>query len=178
MVALEIVALVLTGLGLAASIIYYANILNNANKTRELQLKSQELATETRQAQLFMQIYATYHSEEYIKAFEEIMRWEYTGYDDYMSKYGADVNPEAYLMYRKVFGYLEGIGVLVRRGLIDVSLVDDLMSGFVIGFWEKLGPYMVERRRQMDWPQIGEQIEYLYNEVKPIVERQRRELAP
>ena len=56
---IETIALVLTGLGLTASIVYYANILNNANKTRELQLESQELtrkaqeqALETRQAQL------------------------------------------------------------------------------------------------------------------------------
>ena len=78
MVSLEIVALVLTGLGLPASIVYYANILSNANKTQQLQL-------ETRQAQLFMPIYSTYHSEEYIKAFSEIMKWKYDSYDDYMA---------------------------------------------------------------------------------------------
>jgi hypothetical protein len=177
MVSMEIFALVLTGVGIMASIIYYANILNNANKTRELQLKAQELATETRQAQLFMQIYSTYHSEEFIKAIDGIMKWEYIDYDDYISKYGSDVNPEAYMMYRKGFGYLEGIGVLVRRGFIDVSLVDDLMSGAIVVFWEKLGPYIVERRKELNWPQIGEQIEYLYNQVKPIAERQRRELT-
>jgi len=170
MVSIEIVALVLTGLGLAASIVYYSNVLSNANKTQQMQL-------ETRQAQLFMPIYSTYHSEEYIKAFSEIMTWKYDSYDDYMAKYGLDVNPEAYMMYRKVFGYLEGLGVLVRRGLIDPSLVDDLMSGFIIGYWQKLEPYIVERRKRLNWPQVGEQIEYLYNQVKPIAERQRRELT-
>jgi hypothetical protein len=79
-------------------------------------------------------------------------------------------------MYRRVFGYLEGMDVLVRRGLIDPFLVDDLMSGAIIQFWEKFNPIIMEYRRRRDWPQIGEQIEYLYNQIKPIVERQRREL--
>jgi hypothetical protein len=124
-----------------------------------------------------MPIYSTSYSEEHIKAIEEIRQWEWEDYDDYMAKYGEEVNPEAYLMYRKVFGYLEGLGVLVRRGLIDPSLVDDLMSGLIIGYWEKFEPYFDERRRRLNWPQVGEQIEYLYNQVKPIAERQRRELT-
>jgi len=169
MASFEFIALILTGLGLTASIVYYANILSNANKTQQMQL-------ETRQAQLFMPIYFTYYSEEYIKAFSEIMSWEYDDYEDYMAKYGSDVNPEAYLMYRKVFGYLEGLGVLVRRGLIDPSLVDDLMSGAIVGYWEKFEPFFIERRKRLNWPQVGEQIEYLYNQVKPIADKQRKEL--
>jgi hypothetical protein len=45
---IETIAFIKTGIGLTASIIYYAkvlenaNILNNANKTRELQLKAHE----------------------------------------------------------------------------------------------------------------------------------------
>ena len=34
----EYLPLVLTGLGLTASIVYYANVLANANKNRELQI--------------------------------------------------------------------------------------------------------------------------------------------
>ena len=35
---IEYLPLVLTGIGIMASIIYYANVLRNANKTRETQL--------------------------------------------------------------------------------------------------------------------------------------------
>ena len=38
MVSIDVFAFVLTGLGLAASILYYANMLANANKTRKAQL--------------------------------------------------------------------------------------------------------------------------------------------
>ena len=46
---IESLPLVLTGLGLTASIVYYENILNNANKTQQMQL-------ETRQIQIFMRV--------------------------------------------------------------------------------------------------------------------------
>ena len=68
---IEYLPLVLTGLGLTASIAYYANILNNANKTRELQLKAQEQALETRQAQLLMQI-VNHWSQPWINEAREI----------------------------------------------------------------------------------------------------------
>ena len=57
MISLDVFALVLTGLGLIASIIYYANVLSNANKTQQMQL-------ETRQAQFFMQLSDKFNSLE------------------------------------------------------------------------------------------------------------------
>ena len=49
MASLEFLAIVLTGLGLTVSIVYYATILRNANK-------AQQHATETREIQIFMQL--------------------------------------------------------------------------------------------------------------------------
>jgi len=38
MVSIEVIALVLTGIGLAASLVYYANILQNSSKARQREL--------------------------------------------------------------------------------------------------------------------------------------------
>ena len=46
MASFEFLAIILTGLGLTVSILYYTTVLQNANKT-------QQMALETRQAQLF-----------------------------------------------------------------------------------------------------------------------------
>jgi hypothetical protein len=131
---------------------------------------------QTRQAQLFMPIYATYSSTEFLKAWSEIMNYQYEDYDDFLSKYGFDVNPDASVKGRMVNAYLEGIGVLMKRGLIEPSFVDDLMSGVIIGYWEKFEPYLLEYRKRRDWPQTGEHVEYLYNKIKPITIKQRTEL--
>jgi len=42
MASFEFIALILTGLGLTASIVYYANVLSNANKTQQLQLETRQ----------------------------------------------------------------------------------------------------------------------------------------
>jgi hypothetical protein len=31
--------------------------------------------------------------------------------------------------------YFESIGVLVKKSLIETSAIDDMMSGYVIGYW-------------------------------------------
>jgi hypothetical protein len=68
-------------------------------------------------------------------------------------------------------GYpLESVGVLVKKDLIDVSLVDDLMSWIIISFYERYLPVLDEDRKFN--PASGEFVEYLYNEVKAIRDKQ------
>ena len=131
---------------------------------------------QTRQAQLFMPIYVTYSSVEFIKARNEVMNYQFKDFDDYLSKYGYEVNPDAAAKGTMINAYLEGIGVLMKRGLIDPSIVDDLMSGVIITYWEKYQSYLLEYRKRHDWPQAGEYVEYLYNKIKPIASKQRKEL--
>ena len=47
---IEYLPLVLTGIGITVSILYYTSVLRNANKTQQMQL-------ETRQAAMFMKLY-------------------------------------------------------------------------------------------------------------------------
>jgi hypothetical protein len=156
-----------TGVCIAA--IYYVVNLRNSQKTMQLTLES-------RQAQLFMQLYSTFCSDYIQKARNEVSKWSYRNYDDFQSKYSYDVNPETYQLHSSLSFFFEGIGVLVSRKLIDPSLVDDLMSGPIITYWEKMRPYYLEYRARFDWPQFGEYIEHLYNHIKPIAEKQKTEL--
>ena len=73
--------LVLTGLGLTASIIYYAMVLRNANKTQQMQL-------ETRQTQLFLELHGTDTEEQINQIITLIQTWNWDSMDDYYSKYG------------------------------------------------------------------------------------------
>ena len=175
---IETIAFVLTGIGLTVSIVYYANVLNNANKTRELQLKAQELAIETRQAQLFMDIYRTWSSMETIRIRRELETLAWTDYDDFIQKYGVINNPDAYSSFQKLGAWYEGIGVLVKRKLIDPTFVDDLMSGAILWSWETFGSIVKERRVRNNAPQYYEFWEYLYDEISAIAHKQHPELVP
>lgn len=133
MVSLEIIALVLTGLSITASIIYYAKVLSNANKTQRMQL-------ETRQAQLFMGLYETYRSPEFRKQWTNILKQEYTDFDDFWERYGLENNPEAWADWQSVASFFHGMGILVKKGLIEPGLLDELISPNVFGAWVVMGP--------------------------------------
>ena len=68
--------------------------------------------------------------------------------------------------------FFEGIGVLVKRKLINMDLVDDLFTFPVLETWQKVRPIMKGVRELQKTPSIGEWFEYLYNEMK---KREQRE---
>ena len=80
------------------------------------------ISLQTRQAQLFMPIFAHSYSEIFMRDMRTILAWQWKDFDEYMQKYGvmADkVEDEAFL---RIWAYLEGIGVLVNNRLIDPKL--------------------------------------------------------
>jgi hypothetical protein len=167
---IEYLPLVLTGIGIIVSFLYYASVLRNANKTQEMQL-------ETRQAQLFMQIYNRLTYTDFTEKWNEVLNYEWTDHDDFINKYGQKNNPKQFATIQSVELFFEGIGVLVSRGLIDVTLVDDVMSNFILLFWRKYGAIVEKHREKFNVPQYSEWIEYLYNEVRKIAIQQHPELT-
>ena len=127
----------------------------------------------TTQAELFMQLYHQFHNTEFMRQNIDIMMLEWKDFEDYWSKYGLNINPEATTMIYSVGNFFEGIGVLVNKNLIDLELVDDLMSGLALRYWEKLGPIIEKQREIFNWPEAYEWTEYLYNKIKSIAENER-----
>ena len=79
---IEYLPLVLTGLGLAASITYYAMILRNNNKSRQREMVYQKYQS---------------HSLEYTRTFVEVSGmtdWDTT--EEFQKKYGRIANPDAW----------------------------------------------------------------------------------
>jgi len=123
---------------------------------------------ETRQAQLFMPIYAQFYDDTFQEKVLDINYvWEYTDFEDFQLKYGFNDTGE-YAKWVAFACYLEGIGVLLKRGLIDASMVDDLMSGMITHFWDKYKPLIMESRTSLNWSIYAEYVEYLYNEITRI----------
>ena len=175
MIDLQTVLTYLTLISVPVGVFYHIMTLNNTRKNQELTLKSQQLATETRQTQLFMQIYSRWTDTTFNENYFNLIDREWKDFDDWMAKYGDQVKIRA--SNRAIDQYFEGIGVLVHRGLIDISLVDDLMSSLLISFWDKRSPLVNEARERYGSPQIMEWTEYLYNQVMEIAVEQHPELA-
>ena len=159
MIQIEYLPLVLTGIGIFVAIIYYTLTLRNANKT-------QQMALETRQTQLFLQLYGSATSEN-MQLVGEIGRWEWDDYDDFQEKYGS---PEHFSKYNYQLQRFNGIGLLAMRDQIDLDLVCQFVGPVIISLWEKFRDVVMVRRGNEDVSDKRlEQLsglEFLYEEMK------------
>ncbi|UCB60797.1 MAG: hypothetical protein JSW72_01675 [Candidatus Bathyarchaeota archaeon] len=127
--------------------------------------KQRETDVETRQAELFMQIYSHYYKEDFLSDENQILyQWKWKDFDDFWKKYGPETNPESFSKWDSMGTYFRGIGVLVKRKLIDPALVDELMGTSIKLNWEKSGSIVLEFRKRL-WPDAYKGFEYLYNEM-------------
>jgi hypothetical protein len=153
---IDFLPLVLTGLGLTASIVYYASVLRNANRTQEMQL-------ETRQAQLYMGVYNKFTTRENVDILMELLDWEFDDYDDFQNKYGKESNPEAFSRWIFYVNLFEALGPIVREGYLDVHMIALLMSGGIKALWEKFRSIVMENRVRHNWPRWAVEFEGLYD---------------
>jgi len=119
----------------------------------------------TRQTDLVMRLYSAYGSREFQEAWVETLRLDFEDYKDFLRKYGATSEKPAYASVNMVAAFFEGIGILLHRKLVDISLVDDLFSSDVVLTWHRMKPLVEGWRKQFNRPQISEWFEYLHNEM-------------
>jgi hypothetical protein len=159
MVDYQTLSIVLTGIGLIIALTYYALQIRNQNKTRT--------------AQTFIQLYQNAIDQGYIQSLSEaIWLQENEGFDEWWEKYGPENNMEFFVRWYRGIVFYESIGILVKNGIVDLSLVDDLMSGPVLITWERYKPIIMGIREKYGYPHFQEWQEYLVNEVRKIVNRQ------
>jgi hypothetical protein len=144
----QMVLSTLQTIALIVGIYYYIMVLRNQHRGR--------------QAQLFMQIYNNYSTDEYITSMADSHRMEYRDYDDFQEKYPSAPQRTP---YTKQCFVMDGIGVLVEEGLIDIRLVAKLMFGDISWHWQRFGPYILENRERNNHPEYMYYSEYLYNEI-------------
>lgn len=158
MIQVEILALVLTGIGIIVSILYYTSVLQNANKTQQMQL-------ETRQTQLHIQIFNELNSEKRWKEFlDTAYSWEWDGYDDFHNKYGRG-NPEVYAKLTSMWWVYNSIGTMIYDGVLDAMRLYPLIGPMVIMQWDRWEDIIIENRERINQPEAFIHFEYLAKEM-------------
>lgn len=99
---------------------------------------------------------STFLSKEVFQTFATLRRAEFKNYDDFEEKCDLEA--------RQVADFGENAGLLVKRKLVDVSLVAETYD--VNDVYEKLRPWIEETRKRANNPRLYEWFEYLVNEVK------------
>lgn len=120
-----------------------------------------------RQAELFMNLYDQYNDPVFARNWAVLFyQLDWKDFDDWRKKYGPETNVEVYSLMAALGNYFKGVGVLVNKKLIDISLVEDLMSELLFSYWEKYEPVIKGFREHYKFPTAWKWVEYLYNELK------------
>lgn len=165
---IQSITVVIAGISVIVGVINSILSSRRAEEQRQLSLETQQLTLETRQAQLFAQVYNRWSQRDTVKAYGVVRyKHKWTDLKDWLSKYGADVDPEAYADAMTLNSFFEGLGVLVKKGLIDIELVEDLFSQRIIWYWEEMHLKSIHDVREFtNDPTQYDSIEYLYNVMK------------
>jgi len=166
-VSLQTLLTYLTLISVPVGVIYHIMTLRNTRK-------NQELALETRQAQLFMQLFDRWSDPSFAKI-----------YGEYRYKTCAKANndpeeickiavhalfesfdPDVWIPIQTLAQYFEGISILVQKKLIDVDTVERLLSGRIIWYWDSTEPFIKYVRERVGDPTMYRELDILANEMK------------
>ena len=154
---IESIPYVLTGIGIIVSILYYTSVLRNANKT-------QQLALETRQAQLFMQMYNRWLDDITLEDYYPFVTRRISNWEEFKILYNTDEDYQ--LIFNKVAGFYEGLGVLVKAGYLTIHPIALMWTGVTTLFWTNiLGPIIEDMRKDYKLTRLWSEAEYMCTEL-------------
>ena len=92
------------------------------------------------------------------------MQWD--GVEDFYEKYDSSVNVENFTKRFRAWFFLDGVGLLLKKRLIDKDMVYYLMGGYLGNWlWEKFGDVIKYQRDVNNIPELCVWFEYLANEL-------------
>jgi len=153
MVEVETISIVIASIGVLVGVTISIMELKNIVKAR--------------QAELFMNLYDHYNDAEFVRRWGTVIyQFDWKDFDDWKKKYGPETNIEAYSSFAALGNYFKGVGVLLNKKLIDMSLVENLISPAALRYWEKYEPVIKGFREHYKFPEAWNWVEYLYSELK------------
>jgi hypothetical protein len=107
----------------------------------------------------------TYQSEEGQKSFLDLMYYEWSDYEDFDRKYGSKNNRDATAKRFWMWETYNNMGMMLRKGFVDIDVLNDMGLQGIVYFWEKYKPIVVETRRRYNGKDYCRDMEYLAVEM-------------
>jgi hypothetical protein len=127
--------------------------------------KNQKLTLETRQAQLFMQLYQRTINEESNRRWSKQMLYQWDDYDDFDKKYGQKSEDLTTILHT-TWQQFNGVGLLLQQGLINNETAYGLSGGWrAVLIWMKWKDIIIEMRERYFNPDYMAGLEYLGEEM-------------
>jgi len=152
--------------GVIAGFSYYVLTVRNARKNQRLQL-------ETRQGQLFMQMFNRMWSPEFEERVAIINSSRDASDEEWLERYNSDYEfQRAFTAYAYAW---EAIGTLLKKGLYDIELVALYFATTTISEWERYSDII--HNMQLRNKRAYDMWEYTYDTLMKYLE-EHPELAP
>ena len=153
MIDVQTVSIIIAAASIVAGVVYYALDLRHR--------------TQLRQTDLVMKLYSTFGTKEFQQSAMSIDSSNIKSYND-LGRNFTKIEDQlaAFSDFQSTCTFFEGVGVLLHRKLIEIDLVDDLLSSAIVIYWERFEPIIKDEREFFKQPQIWEWFEYLYNQMK------------
>ncbi|UCH02607.1 MAG: hypothetical protein JSV20_02135 [Candidatus Bathyarchaeota archaeon] len=135
-------------------------VINSILSNRRAE-QNRQIELENRQIETFMRITDRFDIMDYAEV-TNIQKW--TDFDEYIEKYGPGTNPQAYKSLIDLLRHYTNLGILVKRNILDISLVceQEIRAPHVV--WRTIQP-LVKVWRERYNPRAQEMFEYLINEM-------------
>jgi hypothetical protein len=127
--------------------------------------RNMRLTLETRRLSLIENIASRVTDEEGEKRMQELSNYEWTDYADFDRKYGSENNVASSAKRYALWHDYNKIGMMLRKGLVDVEDLYMLGLWAVSLFWEKYKPIVEETRRRYAGKEYLKDLEYLAAEI-------------
>jgi hypothetical protein len=157
-VSIQTLLTYLTLISVPVGVFYHIMTLNNTKQNRRITLT-------TTLMQPFMR-------SEGSSDMMDLLFMDWSDLEDYKSKYDSRVNPENFRKRVAVWKHFNTIGLLYRKGFLDLETIEASSMTIIENLWRKFKPVM-EMYRQSDlhetayehWEYLAEKISELYPET-------------
>ena len=150
MVSLELILQTIPILSLSIALVYYAINVRNQNRTA--------------QASMFMQMYNQYLSiSRDVQIYTSFNNATFTTAEEFID---LITNDSEWAKVNDIWlQLLEGLGVIVKAGFLDIKMVALMWAGLIRSTWDKMEPIMEDFKRITNFPRLYSEAEYLCKEL-------------
>jgi hypothetical protein len=127
MIELSLIRDLVAIFGVIAGFTYYVMTVRNAQKTR--------------QTTTLMQLHQARFNEEGTVRFWKLLALQFDDFEDYMERYGPVSHPEdggVRALFSAVASFYDGLGMMLKKGIVDRDSVYDLFGVRCLMIWFKL----------------------------------------
>jgi hypothetical protein len=155
MVDITEISAMLAAAGVLVAVVYYILDMRHQTKVRDTDLA------------IRMNPWMAVSGADLTDVIAEVWSLEFKDYNDFIKKYGPFTlrKPEQKAI-QMLLNYFEGVGLLLKRNLMDINFAWDLWGNSYFLVWEKLKPLVEGLRKQYGMADAWSFFEYLYNETK------------